>query len=91
MSLALLSARAAAQAIVSECPGQYEKARRKLGSGSEWLGRWLLRASRYPAIADRVVQSLVDHPELFTKLLEIATGTRREGDLSLVDLARLVV
>ena len=91
MSLALLSARAAAEAIVAGRPRDYEKARRRLAAGADWLGRWVLRASRYPAVADRVVQSLVDHPELFTKLLEIATGTRREGDLSLADLARLVV
>lgn len=91
MSLGILSARAAAEAIVSGRPGEYEKARRRLASGSEWLGRWILRASKYPAIADRVVRSLVEHPELFTKLLEIATGARREGDLTLTDLARLVV
>ncbi len=91
MSLALLSARAAAESIASGRPRDYEKARRRLAAGADWLGRWILRASRYPAIADRVVQSLGDHPELFTKLLEIATGSRREGDLSLADLARLVV
>jgi flavin-dependent dehydrogenase len=91
MSLALRSARAAAESLVAGRPRQYEKERRRLAAGADWLGRWILRASRYPAIADRVVQSLVDHPELFAKLLEIATGLRREGDLSLADLARLVV
>ena len=91
MSLAILSARAAAEAIVAGRPGNYESARRRLAAGSEWLGRWLLRATRYPKIADRVVSSLVEHPELFTKLLEISGGLRREGDLSLVDVARLVV
>jgi len=91
MSLAILSARAAAEAIAAGRPGDYEKARRRLAAGSEWLGRWLLRATRYPRIADRVVSSLVEHPDLFTKLLEISGGLRREGDLSLVDMARLVV
>ena len=91
MSLAILSARAAAEAIVSGRPADYEAARRKLAAGSDWLGRWLLRATRYPKIADRVVGSLVEHPELFTKLLEISGGLRREGDLSLADVARLVV
>jgi len=91
MSLALLSARAAAEAIAAGRPRDYEKARRRLAQGSDWLGRWILRASRYPSIADRVVGSLVDHPDLFTKLLEIATGERREGELTLKDLARLVV
>jgi flavin-dependent dehydrogenase len=91
MSLAILSARAAADAILKGRPEEYERDRRRLGAGSDWLGRWMLRATRYPAIADRVVTSLLEHPELFTKLLEISSGARREGDLSLADLARLVV
>lgn len=91
MSLALLSARAAAEAVVACRPGDYEKERRRLAAGADWLGRWILRASRYPSIADRAIRSLVEHPDLFTKLLEIATGRRREGDLTLGDLARLVV
>jgi flavin-dependent dehydrogenase len=91
MSLAVLSARAAADAVVSGQPHEYERERRRLASGSEWLGRWLLRATRYPKIADRVVGSLVEHPELFTKLLEISGGLRREGDLTLAEVARLVV
>ena len=91
MSLAILSARAAAEAISRGRPEDYERERRRLGAGSDWLGRWMLRATRYPAIADRVVTSLMEHPDLFTKLLEISSGARREGELSLADLARLVV
>lgn len=91
MSLAILSARAAAEAVASGRPQDYERERRRLAAGSDWLGRWLLRATRYPRIADRVVASLVEHPGLFTKLLEISGGLRREGDLTLSDLARLVV
>lgn len=91
MSLAVLSARAAAEAIVAGDPDRYAKDRRRLAAGSDWLGRWMLRASRYPAIADRVVKSLLDHPGLFTKLLEIAMGIRREGELSLAEYAQLVV
>jgi flavin-dependent dehydrogenase len=91
MALAILSARAAAEAISKGRPEEYERERRRLAAGSEWLGRWLLRATRYPAIADRVVASLVEHPDLFVKLLEIAVGTRREGDLTLAEVARLVV
>lgn len=91
MSLALLSARAAAQAIAKECPEEYEEERRRLAAGSEWMGRWLLRATRYPSIADRVVDSLLRHPELFTKLLEISSGARREGDLTMTEVARLLV
>jgi flavin-dependent dehydrogenase len=91
MSLAILSAQAAAEAVAAGRPEDYELARRRLAAGSDWLGRWLLRATRYPAIADRVVTSLVEHPGLFTKLLEISGGLRREGDLSLLEMARLVV
>jgi flavin-dependent dehydrogenase len=91
MALAILSARAAAAAIASGRPEEYERERRRLAAGSDWLGRWMLRATRYPAIADRVVTSLLEHPDLFTKLLEISSGARREGDLTLSDLARLVV
>jgi flavin-dependent dehydrogenase len=91
MSLAILSARAAAEAIVSGRPADYEGARRRLAAGSDWLGRWLLRATRYPRVADRVIASLVEHPGLFAKLLEISGGLRREGDLSLLEMARLVV
>jgi flavin-dependent dehydrogenase len=91
MSLAILSARALADAVAAGDPERYERERRRLAGGSDWLGRWLLRATRYPAIADRVVGSLLEHPELFAKLLEIAVGARRPGDLSLVDVARLLV
>jgi flavin-dependent dehydrogenase len=91
MSLGILSARAAAEAIAAGDPARYAKERRRLGAGSDWLGRWMLRAARYPAIADRVVASLLEHPGLFTKLLEIATGARREGELTLAEVARLVV
>ena len=91
MALAILSARAAAEALSSGRPGEYERRRRRLAAGPEWLGRWILRAARVPALADRVVASLADHPELFKRLLEIATGERRPGDISIPELARLVV
>ncbi|HXG62018.1 MAG TPA: FAD-dependent monooxygenase [Planctomycetota bacterium] len=91
MSLALLSARAAAEAIVAGRPGEYERTRRRLAAGSEWLGRWMLRVARYPSVADRVIENLVGAPELFRKLLAIATGVAREGDLTLLERARLLV
>jgi flavin-dependent dehydrogenase len=90
MSLAILSARAAAAAIAKGCPDEYARERQRLAAGSEWLGRWILRAMRYPAIGQHVVNSLADHPEVFAKLLEISAGVRREGDLTLADVARLV-
>ena len=34
---------------------------------------------------------LAAHPELFVKFLEMATGARRAGQLSLVDYARLAL
>jgi flavin-dependent dehydrogenase len=89
MSLAILSAKAAAEAIVAGRPGDYEKARRRLAAGADWLSAWILRASRHPSILDRVVGSLDAHPELFRKLMEIATGERGKDDLTLAELARL--
>lgn len=89
MSLAILSAKAAADAIASDRPGDYVKARRRLSAGADWLSAWILRASRHPSILDRLVGSLDAHPDLFKKLIEVATGKRRKGDLTLADLARL--
>jgi flavin-dependent dehydrogenase len=91
MSLALLSARAAALAIAEGRPERYARERRRLAAASEWLSRWLLRATRFPRMADRVVARLAERPELFRKLLEMAVGTREEGDLSLGEIAQLVV
>lgn len=91
MSLALLSARAAAEAVVAGDVAAYAREHRRLSAGADWLGRWLLRATRYPAVADRVVRSLAEHPALFTKLLEIAAGARPPGDFTLLEKARLIV
>lgn len=91
MSLAILSARAAAAAIAEGRPESYERERRRLAAGSDWLGRWMLRATRYPRIADRVVGSLLEHPDLFSKLLAVATGLRSEGEFTLLEVARLLV
>lgn len=89
MSLAILSARAAAEAIASGRPHDYENERRRLAAGANWVAAWILRASGHPWITDRVVSSLKRHPELFTKLIEIATGEREKSELTLADLARL--
>ena len=70
---------------------EYERERYRIAVGSEWFGRWILRAARYPEVADRVVQSLTKHPNLLRKLLEISAGTKKEGDFSLLELAQLVV
>ncbi|MBI3099155.1 MAG: NAD(P)/FAD-dependent oxidoreductase [Planctomycetes bacterium] len=89
MSLAILSARAAARAMAEGRPEEYARERERLAAGSLWLGSWILRASRLPAIADRVVRSLAGRPDLFRKLLDVAVG--RERNLSLPELARLVI
>ena len=91
MALAVLSARAAAEAIAAGDPESYEKEWQRLAAGSIWLGRWMLRATRYPAVANRVVRSLGRNPELFTKLLQISAGIRKEGEFSLVERAALIV
>jgi flavin-dependent dehydrogenase len=91
MSRALLSARAAAEAVMADDPEAYAREHRRISAGSDWLGRWLLRATRYAAIADRVVDSLGRRPELFAKLLEISAGSRRPGDLTLAERVQLLV
>jgi flavin-dependent dehydrogenase len=91
LALSILSARVAAKAIANEIPEEYERERYRLAVGSEWLGRWILRAARYPDVADRVVESLAKHPNLLRRLLEISAGTKSEGDFSLLELAQLVV
>lgn len=91
MSLALRSAPALADAIVAERPEDYARERRRLGEGPDWLGRWLLRAVRFPAVADAVVRSLAARPESFRRLLEVAVGDRPPSDVGLLELARLVI
>ena len=91
MSLGILSARAAAEAVAAGTPEVYAEVRRRLAAGSDWMGRWMLRATRIPAVSDRVVQSLARRPGLFSKMLEIALGIRGEGDLTMVEAAQLVV
>jgi flavin-dependent dehydrogenase len=91
MSLALLSARAAAEAIARGDPEAYARERARLAAGADWLGRWILRAARHPALAGRVVRSLAGSPATFRKLLEIATGERAPGDLTLGERAALVI
>lgn len=89
MSVAILSARAAAAAMASGRPEEYARERARLAAGAHWLGSWILRASRHPTIADRVVRSLAEQPALFRKFLEVAVG--QETRLSLPELARLVL
>ncbi len=89
MSLAILSARAAAKAIASGRPHDYQNERRRLAAGANWMSGWILRASGHPAVTNRVVSSLKRHPELFTKLIEIASGTREKSELTFGDLACL--
>ena len=91
MSLAILSARAAAEAIVVGRPLDYERARRRMADGAEWVSRWILRASRHPSIADRVVSSLARRPEIFAALIGVASGARSRRDVSVADLVRLAV
>jgi flavin-dependent dehydrogenase len=89
MSLAILSARAAAKAIASGRPHDYQNERRRLAAGPNWMAGWILRASCHPSITNRLVSSLKRHPELFTKLIEIASGTREKNELTFGDLACL--
>ena len=91
LALAILSARAAEEAIVAGRPLDYERARRRLAAGADWVSRWILRASRHPAIADRVVASLDRRREIFAALVGVASGARPRRDVSVADLVRLAV
>jgi flavin-dependent dehydrogenase len=91
MSLALLSAVPLAEALTLGNPETYMAERRRLGENAGWLSGWILRASPHQCVVERVIRSLAKHPDLFSKLLEIGTGTRRPRDLGLADLVRLVV
>jgi flavin-dependent dehydrogenase len=89
MSLAILSARAAAAAIVAGRPEDYAAERRRLGDGARWVAGWILRASRHPRVTDRVVVSLGRHPEIFAALLGVVSGDRPKSDVTFADLLRL--
>ncbi len=89
MSLAILSARAAARAIASGRPHDYPAEQRRLAAGANWVAGWVLRASGHPWITNQLVSSLKRRPELFVKLIGIASGAHRKGDLTLRDLVSL--
>ncbi|MEO8055257.1 MAG: NAD(P)/FAD-dependent oxidoreductase [Acidobacteriota bacterium] len=89
MSLAILSARAAAKAIATGRPHDYQNERRRLAAGADWMAGWILRASGRAFLTNRLVASLKRHPELFTKLIEIASGDREKSELTFGDLACL--
>ncbi|MGA9752747.1 MAG: FAD-dependent monooxygenase [Acidobacteriota bacterium] len=91
MSLAILSARALADALSSGRPEEYERERRRLAFNAQWLSAWILKASRRPSLADRVIAALGEHPALFAKLMGIAVGSSSPRDLTLADLARLAL
>ncbi len=91
MSLALLSAGPLADALASGHPEVYSAKRRKLGENAGWLAGWILRGSGRDGVADRVIGSLADHPDLFQKLMKVGAGALRPRDLSVGDLVRLVL
>lgn len=95
MSLALISARIAAEAI-QDATGtgdlavleRYAATRRKLMAPARRLARLLLAASGRPWMADRAVRRLSRNPEFFARLLRAACG----GDpIGLLEPMRLVL
>jgi serine/threonine-protein kinase len=90
MSLAILSARAAADAIISGRISDYVARRKELAAGADWLGRWLLRAARHSVVSERVVRSLARKPALFTKLLEVASKGAPEGAAPTGEMGQIV-
>jgi flavin-dependent dehydrogenase len=95
MSLALLSARAAAapirEAIETGDFGaldRYAEARRKLMAPASRMAGLILRMTKHPWLADRVVRKLAHDAPLFGRLLRAACGA---GSLGLLEPARLVL
>ncbi len=76
MSLALLSAEAAADAIADGDLARYERERRRLAQPSERMARRILRLSRSPWLAERSVRRLARKPALFSRLLRQACSAR---------------
>lgn len=95
MSLALLSARAAAEAIQEAIESDdlgalegYAEARRALMEPASRMSKLLLGATRRPWIANRVVRKLARDGPRFGRLLRAACGA---GRLGLLESARLVL
>ncbi len=76
MSLALLSAEAAADAIVAGDLARYESERRRLARPSERLAKLILRLAGSPWLAERTVQLLRTAPAVFSRLLREACSAR---------------
>jgi flavin-dependent dehydrogenase len=95
MSLALVTARVAAEAIRGAIESgdlralsAYASDRRRRMEPAARLGGVLLRLSRHPWLADRAVRGLSRTPEIFARLLRAACGA---GPLGLLEPARLVL
>ena len=95
MSLALLSARIAAEAIVEAVETgdegvlqRYAEARRELMAPARRVAALLLSASRFPWLAERAVRKLARDGASFRRLLRAACGA---GRLGLLEPARLVL
>jgi len=95
MSLALLSARAAAEAIHEAIdtgdPGAlegYAVTRRQLMAPAAKMAGLLLKVARYPWVANRAVRKLSRNPELFGRWLRAACGA---GPIGMLEPVRLVL
>ena len=95
MSLALMSARVAAEAIQETIESGdlrsldgYAEARARLFAPARRLAELLLGASAHPWLADRAVRKLARDPRLFSRLLHSACGG---GPVRLRDQAALVL
>lgn len=93
MSLALLSARAAASAILESLETRdggrlagYERERRRLAEPSERMGRLILMLARHPWLGNKAVRRLARDRGLFCRLLRYACGAEPLGLLEPVRL-----
>jgi flavin-dependent dehydrogenase len=81
MSIALVSARACAEAVDAYLRAgsydsfrDYDAARRSLARNSDLLGRLSLALGRHPALASFAVRNLGRRPESFERLVAVNTG-----------------
>ena len=68
--------------------GRYQRERARLAAPSLRIGRWIVRASRAPWLAERAVARLASDPPLLRRLVRHACGVQALG---LLDPARVLL
>ncbi|MCB9676770.1 MAG: NAD(P)/FAD-dependent oxidoreductase [Alphaproteobacteria bacterium] len=100
MSLTLLSARLAAEALseglrtgrlAARHLAAYERRRWRASRDLTWLTEIVLAGIRHRRLARRVVRGLRRHPEIFEQVLAINAGTGRLADVGVRNLLKVLL